>query len=141
MNEDDVHKPRRKTVGRPFKKNDDRINRTGRPKTFDELRRAADLIASEMVPGADGKMISRGELLLRSWIKSKNPILQRSFVEYWVGKFPDRIEAEGLQPKTRLILHYAHELDAIEAEAGNESHNPVSANNALALPPRSGQPY
>src|SRR5215472_12184538 len=141
MNETDDSEPQRKTVGRPFEKNDSRINKTGRPKTFDELRRTADMIASELVPGPDGKMISRGELLLRSWIKSRNPILQRSFVEYWVGKVPDRIEAEGLQPQTRLILHYAHELDAIEAEAGNESHNPVSANNALALPPRSGQPY
>src|SRR5215475_15990302 len=113
---DDIN-PQRKTVGRPFKKNDKRINRSGRPKTFDELRRTADMIASELVPGPDGEMISRGELLLRSWIRSKNPILQRSFIEYWVGKVPDRIEAEGLQPKTRLILHYAHEFDAIELDA------------------------
>src|SRR6516162_10592616 len=99
-----------KRVGRPFEPGDQRINRSGRPKTFDELRRVADTIASELVPGPDGKMITRGELLLRNWIKSKNPILQRSFIEYWVGKVPDRIEAEGLQPKTRLILHWGHEL-------------------------------
>lgn len=81
----------------------------GSPKTFDELRHTAEMIASEMVPGPDGKMISRGELLLRNWIKSKNPILQRSFVEYWVGKVPDKIESDGLEPRTVLRLYYAHE--------------------------------
>src|SRR5262245_22571873 len=115
MNKNDVELQR--TVGRPFVSGDNRINRTGRPKTFDELRRTADMIASELVPGPAGELISRGELLLRGWIKSRNPILQRAFIEYWVGKVPDRIEAEGLQPQTRLILHYAHELDAIEVDA------------------------
>jgi len=115
MNTERDSNKERKTVGRPFEKNDSRINKSGRPKTFDELRRTADMIASEMIPGPNGEMISRGELLLRSWIKSKNPILQRAFIEYWVGKVPDRIEAEGLEPKTQLILHYAHEFNALEA--------------------------
>src|SRR5215467_1113 len=116
-NNDDDKPQRQRPVGRPFCKNDERINKSGWPKTFDQLRRTADMIASELVPGPDGEMISRGELLLRSWITSKNPILQRSFIEYWVVKVPDRIETEETQPKTRLILHYAHELDAIEADA------------------------
>ncbi len=100
-----------KTVGRPFSTGDERINRSGRPKTFEELRRTADMIASELVPGPNGEMISRGELLLRSWIKSKNPILQRSFLEYWVGKPADRLELDALEPpkKIRLVLRYAHE--------------------------------
>jgi hypothetical protein len=69
------------------------------------------MIASELVPGPNGEMISRGELLLRSWIKSKNPILQRSFIEYWVSKVPDKIETNALEPGTRLILRYGHELE------------------------------
>ena len=84
-----------KRIGRPFESGDGRINRTGRPKTFDELRHTADMIASELVPGPNGEMISRGELLLRNWIKSKNPILQRSFMEYWIGKVPDKLETQG----------------------------------------------
>jgi len=107
MNDDS--KPQRKTLGRPFEPGDERINRTGRPKTFDELRRTADMIASEMIPGPNGEIISRGELLLRSWIQSKNPILQRSFIEYWVGKVPDKLETNALQPGTILRLYYAHE--------------------------------
>jgi len=77
-------------------------------------------------------MITRGELLLRGWIKSKNPILQRSFVEYWIGKVPDKIEAEGLRPKTRLILHYGNELPAREAEKALKLHAPEDGN--LKLP-------
>ena len=111
MNGDEHDEPQRKTVGRPFQHGDERINRSGRPRGFEELRRTADMIASELVPGPNGEMISRGELLLRSWIKSKNPILQRSFIEYWVGKVPDRLETNALEPGTRLILHWPHELD------------------------------
>jgi hypothetical protein len=103
-------KPQRKHFGRPFKRGDVRINRRGRPKTFEELRRTADMIASEMVPGPNGEMISRGELLLRNWLRSKNPLLQRSFVEYWVGRPPDIVELEQLYPKTHLVLHYGHEM-------------------------------
>jgi hypothetical protein len=75
------------------------------------------MIASELVPGPNGEMITRGELLLRSWIKSKNPILQRSFVEYWIGKPPEKLEVNKLEPGTRLVLHYGNELPAaLEAE-------------------------
>src|SRR5258705_8889536 len=100
-----------KTGAAHSKKMIHRINKSGRPKTFEELRRTADLIASEMIPGPNGEMISRGELLLRSWIKSKNPLLQRSFVEYWVGNPADRIELDPLAGKSRfkLILRYEHE--------------------------------
>ena len=117
-------KPQSKHPGlRPFVKDDPRINRSGRPKTFEELRRTADMIASEMVRGPDGKMISRGELLLRNWIKSKNPHLQRCFVEYWVGRPPDKVELEQLQPKTHLILHYGHEMPSALRALPSESDN------------------
>ena len=67
MNNEHEHKK----VGRPFVKGDKRINRTGRPKTFDELRRIADMIASELVPGPDGKMISRGSCFFEIGSKAK----------------------------------------------------------------------
>jgi len=116
---------------KPFTKGDPRINRKGRPKSFDDLRVTADMIASEMVPGPDGKPISRGELLLRNWIKSRNPILQRAFMEYWVGKVPDKLETtEVLENRTPIILHYAHRRPDLMEKARRDA-----ANAFKALPP------
>jgi len=96
---------------KPFVAGDPRINRAGRPKFFDQLRKLAIAIACEQVTLSNGRKISLIEAILRSWARSKEPALQIKFVEIAYGKVPDRIEAEGLQPQTRLILHWPHELD------------------------------
>jgi hypothetical protein len=106
MNDD----PQRKPVGRPFCRGDSRINRAGRPKGFDEVRALAQKIAGEDVVGADGNTITRAELLLRQWSRSKNPTLQKLFVEIAFGRVPPtKVEAKGLEPKRTLILHWPHE--------------------------------
>jgi hypothetical protein len=105
----DQEKPQRKTAGRPFAKGDSRINRSGRPKSFEELRRAAQRIASENVIDAAGNSFSRIESILRQWSRSKQPALQLAFVAYAYGKPPEKIETNGLENKPTLILHYAHE--------------------------------
>jgi hypothetical protein len=46
--------------------------------------------------------------MLRIWSASKEPTLQKAFMEIAFGKVPDEIE--GVQfPKTTLVLHYGHE--------------------------------
>jgi hypothetical protein len=107
MNDD----PQRKPVGRPFCRGDSRINRAGRPKGFDEVRALAQMIAGEDVVGADGNTITRAELLLRQWSRSKNPMLQKLFVEIAFGPVPPtKVEANALKPRTTLFLHFPHEL-------------------------------
>jgi hypothetical protein len=104
--------PRRKPlVGRPFSKGDSRINRSGRPRSFDQFRELAQKIAREKLVVPDGSTITVAEAILRSWAKSKEPILQRAFIEFAFGKVPDKVQALGLEPQTTLILHYAHERD------------------------------
>jgi hypothetical protein len=105
------HKP---VVGRPFSKGDSRINRSGRPRSFDQFRALAQKIAGEKLVVPDGSTITVAEAILRSWAKSKEPILQRAFIEFAFGKVPDKIETNGLEPKTTLILHYAHERANLE---------------------------
>jgi hypothetical protein len=99
-----------------FVKNDPRINRKGRPKGFDAFRRAAQAIAHEMVTDSDGNKIMCIEALLRSWAKSKDPVLQKAFVEYAFGKVPDKLETDLLENNQTLILHYGHEKERPERD-------------------------
>ena len=94
---------------KPFVAGDPRINRAGRPKFFDQLRKLAITIACEQVTLSNGRKISLIEAILRSWTRSKEPALQIKFVEIAYGKVPDKLETNPLENKTTLILHYAHE--------------------------------
>jgi hypothetical protein len=87
---------------------DARINRSGRP-DFYALRKQALKIANEKITGPDGKEVTRGEVLLRSWLKSKQPRLQELFALYAWGPVPTKVEVDELSPRTKLVLHFAHE--------------------------------
>lgn len=78
-----------------FVKGDKRINRKGRPRSFDALRALAQEIAKEDLVNAEGDRITRVELILRDWAQSRNPILQKQFMEVAYGKVPDEIVNNG----------------------------------------------
>jgi hypothetical protein len=93
---------------RPFVAGDPRINRRGRPKGFDEFRRLAQAIAHEKVTDKDGNPMTAVERVLRGWRDSKEPALQKAFIEYAFGKVPDKIETTGLENKPVLVVHFGH---------------------------------
>ena len=86
---------------KPFKKGDPRINRNGRPKSFDALRALAQDIAHEKAKAGgntvviDGHSVTVAEAILRQWAQSKNPTLQRQFIEVAFGKVPQAVEVSG----------------------------------------------
>ncbi len=89
-------------TGKGFVKGDPRINRKGRPRSFDALRQLAQEIAHEIVRTQDGqpalvngKPITTVELVLRSWAQSKDPRKQQAFIEYAFGKVPTETEISG----------------------------------------------
>jgi hypothetical protein len=112
-----VSKQRSLSNLRPFTKGDPRINRRGRPKSFDQFRELAQAIAQEMITDNDGNPMMVAESILRSWAKSKEPVLQKAFIEYCYGKPPEKLETTGLENKTTLILHYAHERQELNLPA------------------------
>lgn len=80
---------------KPFKKGDARINRNGRPKSFDQLRKLAQQIAHEIDPDVKEENVTVVENMLRKWAKGENPQLQQAFMAYAYGKVPESHELGG----------------------------------------------
>ena len=87
---------------KPFVKGDPRINRKGRPKSFDGLRSLAQEIAHEAAKSQagqpvviDGHVVTITEAIMRSWAMSKDPRLQQKFIEVAYGQVPSVTRLEG----------------------------------------------
>ena len=84
-----------------FSKGDPRINRSGRPKTFDQLRSLAQEIAHEVAISKEkpvvinGKTVTVTEVIMRQWAQSKDPRLQQKFIEVAYGKTPEQVLLTG----------------------------------------------
>ena len=73
----------------PFVKGDKRINRKGRPRSFDALRKLAVKIAGEQ---ADKEEVTRVEKMLLDMSNSKNPADRALFLAYAFGKPKDEVD-------------------------------------------------
>jgi len=102
---------------KPFVKGDPRINRKGRPKTFDQIRAIAQELAHEPVRQGETHLMAI-ERVLREWRDSPEPSLQMKFVEYAFGKVPDKIESI-IDDKRTLHLHWPHERPDLATANGN----------------------
>ena len=100
-------------TGKGFVKGDPRCYRKGRPAHYDIIRKIAQQIAREPAIDARGNNTTRAELILRRWMRSKTPALQRLFMEYAFGKVPDKLETTGLENKTTLTLYFDPERPGV----------------------------
>lgn len=78
------------------------INRKGRPKNFDAVRKLAQTLAHQSVKTADGdlvlidgKTITTVEMILYQWSRSSDSRLQIAFMEYAFGKPPQELRHVG----------------------------------------------
>jgi hypothetical protein len=83
--------------GKPFVKGDSRINRKGRPKTFDAFRALSLDVLAEPAKGADGQPIiidghvaTNVEMIVRSWMKDGKR--QQALIEAAFGKVPQQVD-------------------------------------------------
>lgn len=82
-------------------KKDPRINRKGRPKSFDALRSLAQQIAHEKAKSGskvviiDNHAVTVAEAILRSWAMGKDKRKQQAFMEIAFGKVPSPVEISG----------------------------------------------
>ena len=113
--------------GGPFKKGDPRINRKGRPKSFDALRELAQEIAHETAQAGgqdvvvNNHKVTVAEAILRQWAMSKNPMLQKAFIEITFGKVPDNVKVdlifEGMSD-AELSAFIREQIEAISRGTG-----------------------
>lgn len=99
-------------IGRPFRTGDRRINRRGRPRNFDALRKLCQKVCHEKVT-LDDEVLTRLEVILRDWASSKDVQKQIALVQYRYGKPVDKIET-NLEPRTTLRLFSGHESPAFD---------------------------
>jgi len=99
--------PRKMPKGKPFKGNDpvtgekdERINRKGRPKSFDQLRALGQQLAEETftiagrpVPAPDGQPMTQVEAIMRQMMNDEKQRLDYLYITY--GKPSERREVTG----------------------------------------------
>jgi hypothetical protein len=91
---------KKKVPGKPFVKGDPRINRNGRPNSFDALRKLAQQLSSEVAKDRDGNELIRdghkvtiAEMVLFQMLSDKKQ--RKEFLEIAFGKVPNEITLGG----------------------------------------------
>jgi len=85
----------KRVYGKPFYPGDPRINKKGRPKSFNALRALAVQIATEAVNPNKELDMTKVETIIRDWMSSPDFQKQKAALELAYGKVPDRTELTG----------------------------------------------
>jgi len=74
---------------KPFTADDPRINRNGRPRDYEELRKLVRKVGyEEVVVNEDGTTMTMIESIVRDWMTSKSFRKQLAAIQYGFGKVP-----------------------------------------------------
>ena len=78
------------------------------------MRKLAQAIAHEELTLSNGRKMSVVEAIWRSWVVSKEPMLQIKFIEIAFGKVPDTPAANPLENKPTLIISRMSNQSCVE---------------------------
>jgi hypothetical protein len=92
---------KKKPRGKPFVRGDERINKKGKPKSFDQLRKLAVMVASELDESGESRAIE----ILRDWARSKDAKKQELFMHYAYGKPKDELDLNVKEPVTLRVVY------------------------------------
>ena len=100
-------------TGKGFQKGDPRINRNGRPRSFDALRKLAQQLVNETAKDGkgepivrDGHAVTQIEALMLKMMHD-DPV---KFVEIAFGKVPQPVDAT-VDGMLEIIVKYANDID------------------------------
>ena len=114
---------------KPFKKGDPRINRNGRPKSFDALRKLMQEQAGEIALDGNGNPITdkngrprtNAEMFVEAWMKDRKQ--RKSFAEFAWGKPKEEIDitsgGETLMTPEQIATKVAALLEKLEERKKN----------------------
>lgn len=102
------NKPK-KATGKPFVKGDPRINRKGRPRSFQAFRELSQEVLHEEATDKDGKPIiinghiaTNAEMIVRSWLTDKKR--QQALIEVAYGKVPAQVDITSGGEKIKAYI-------------------------------------
>lgn len=133
----DTAPKQKKTNGKPFVKGDPRINRGGRPKTFDKLRAMVREVLNEKIPLPNGET-TRLNVMLNSMATSGAPADHKTLLEYGFGKVKDELEVSEKDIDHAIgaeLAKLAHRAKAKDVGTVTDADQPtLSADVAPRIP-------
>ena len=104
----------KRTIGKPFAKGDPRINRKGRPRSFQAFRELTQDVLHEEARDNNGQPIvvnghiaTNAEMIVRSWLTDRKR--QKDLVESAFGKVPLNVDVtsggEKIDGVIRIVVH------------------------------------
>lgn len=107
---------------KPFTQDDPRINRNGRPRDYEALRKLVRAVGYEDVDvHEDGTPMTLIESIVRDWMTSKSFRKQLAAIQYGFGKVPEKLEVERNASKIVIRWTEVYEDPEYIEDEGDDS--------------------